>query len=116
MLNDTAREHMIVQHEEAQSIIATGKTAIKDHKGGRLWLEKSKPLKAGFVVGAAYDIAVIKGTVVLTLSDTGSKRVAGKGDRPIIDLCGSLIADSLGLNKCAVTYYDGLIMIETMEQ
>ena len=97
----------------ASILVATGKTTVKDHKGGRIWLEGSKPNKAGLPVGTRYSVSYTQGCMTIRVDPNGAKPVAGKGVRAIIDICGKSIADSLGMgSKVSVEYYHSMIVIK----
>ena len=105
--------------ETQAEVLATGKTTCKaTSKGGRVWIEKSKPLLAGFKAGDMYS-TVDRGDGKLYLFHdnewiTGkTKKVSGKEDRPIIDLHSKAIGDKFGLGSpIVVTYYNQVITIE----
>jgi len=62
---------------------------VRANKGrARIWLEGKRLTAAGFAVGSRFNIEVIEGALVLRLDASGSRRVSGKGERPIIDLSG----------------------------
>jgi hypothetical protein len=62
----------------------------------RLWLEGAWLAQFGFTKGAAFYIAVSDGpTLTITLGaseEHRARRVSGKGDRPIIDIAGDVLA------------------------
>lgn len=62
---------------------------VRANKGrARIWLEGKRLTAAGFAVGSRFNIEVIEGALVLRLDASGSRRVSGKGERPIIDISG----------------------------
>jgi hypothetical protein len=62
---------------------------VRANKGrARIWLEGKRLMVAGFAVGARFTIDVIEGALVLRLDLNGSRKVSGKGERPIIDISG----------------------------
>lgn len=103
-------------------VLATGKTKIKDHKGGRLWIEGGKLLRAGFEPGHEYYAFIYDGCIIIANYDRGEplqsqlKTVSGKGNRPIIDLCSAAIGEAFGLGSAvSVTYQEGLITVQILE-
>ena len=71
------------------------------NKGNRrIWIEGTRLLDAGLVKGTAlyrkmYDDGSMQ---IMTIPFEGAKRhrVAGKGDRPILDLCGKWVTAFMG--------------------
>lgn len=62
---------------------------VRANKGrARIWLEGKRLSSAGFAVGSRFNIEVIEGALVLRLDASGSRKVSGKGERPIIDISG----------------------------
>ena len=59
--------------------------------GSRVWLEGTRLVAAGFNVGLRYDLLELDGQLILTLAADGSRKVSGKGIKPIIDITGDLI-------------------------
>lgn len=112
MLNsiDIQAEAANIAAEEASH--PTGKTKIKDHKGGRVWIEGAKLCNAGFTPKQRYSYTVVKDMLVITLDPNGDKVVSGKGKRAIIDICNQTIGNALGLGSVVkVTYMAGIIMV-----
>jgi DNA (cytosine-5)-methyltransferase 1 len=65
--------------------------SIKEHRGApRLWIEGNAPLKSGFEPGRHYCVERKGNTLVLSLNETGvrkvSKKTSTKGDIPVLDL------------------------------
>ena len=90
--------------------IQTGKTTVKSHKGGRIWIEGGKLLKAGFIPGERYSFDGTQGMIQIKLDSAGALRVSGKDKRPIVDLVGSAVSDAIGIGSTVeVRYYDGVI-------
>ena len=78
----------------------------------RVWIEGARLVRAGFIVAARYALVEVDGTLVLTLSDTGARKVSGKGAKPIIDITGDLIRRVFaGRDRVAVDYTNGKIVI-----
>jgi hypothetical protein len=114
-------EYVIAASVETRAeVLATGKTTCKaTSKGGRVWIEKSKPLLAGFKAGDLYStVDMGDGKLYLFHDNDGligkTKVVSGKADRPVIDLHSKAIGDKFGLGSTVVvTYYNQVITIET---
>ena len=69
-------------------------------------------MRAGFSVAARYTLIEADGTLVLTLTETGARKVSGKGDKPIIDITGDLIRRVFaGRETVTVDYTVGKIVI-----
>lgn len=78
----------------------------------RVWIEGARLVRAGFIVAARYALIEVDGTLVLTLADAGSRKVSGKGDKPIIDITGDLIRRVFaGRETVTVDYVAGKIVI-----
>lgn len=61
------------------NIIATGKTAVKEHKGAlRIWVEGSKPEKAGFTKGKYFTYSLAEGALIVTLSQVPCRTVSSR--------------------------------------
>lgn len=59
------------------NIITTGKTAVKEHKGAlRIWVEGTKPEKAGFIKGRQFTYTLAEGALIVTLSDIPCRTVS----------------------------------------
>jgi hypothetical protein len=62
---------------------------VRANRGkARIWLEGKRLDGAGFAVGARFTIDVVEGALVLRLDPSGTRKVSGKGERPIIDISG----------------------------
>lgn len=69
--------------------MTTQNYVVRANKGrARIWLEGKRLTAAGFAVGDRFTIDVIEGALVLRLDPNGSRKVSGKGERPIIDISG----------------------------
>jgi len=115
-INEYAIEAVVETQDE---VLATGKTTCKaTSKGGRVWIEKSKPLLAGFKAGDMYStVDMGDGKLYLFHDNEGrsgkTKKVSGKEGRPVIDLHSKAIGDKFGLGSAiVVTYYNQVITIE----
>tara|TARA_R110000868_G_scaffold379731_1_gene645666 strand:- start:140 stop:484 length:345 start_codon:yes stop_codon:yes gene_type:complete len=93
----------------------------------RIWIEGKRLIESGFVRGARYDREVvnIEGnlTIWLQISKDGKYKVAGKGDKPIIDTSGKIIrdvfpdtGDDTAKQVIEVTYGDGVIILQRAEK
>ena len=69
--------------------MTTQSYTVRANKGrARIWLEGKRLTAAGFAAGARFSPEVIEGALVLRLNPNGSRKVSGKGERPIIDMSG----------------------------
>ena len=74
----------------------------------RIWIEGARLLAAGFTRGIMFDRKVSDKQITLTISPLGQFKVSGKGDRPLIDLCGQFstgddVVIVYGPNKITIT-------------
>ena len=61
------------------NILATGKTAVKEHKGAlRIWVEGTKPAKAGFTKGKYFTYTLAEGALIVTLSAIPCRTVSSR--------------------------------------
>jgi len=65
--------------------------AARQVPGSRVWIEGTRLVAAGFLVGQRYNLAEIDNQLILTLAADGGRKVSGKGEKPIIDITGDLI-------------------------
>ena len=66
----------------------------------RIWLEGKRLVEAGYERGVRFDVVPLPlrdGGMVLAQNEdgTGKRKVSGKGDRPIIDIVGAEIVNSM---------------------
>ena len=73
--------------------------------GSRVWIEGARLSRAGFHVGERYELIETDGTLVLTLTQDGKRRVSGKGTKPIIDITGDLIRRVFAGRTSVRVYY-----------
>jgi hypothetical protein len=86
--------------------------AARQIPGSRVWIEGARLVRAGFVVGARYDLIETDGVLVLTLTPEGKRGVSGKGAKPIIDITGDTIRRMFaGRDTVTVSYTAGTITI-----
>ncbi len=79
---------------------------VRANRGkARIWLEGKRLESAAFTVGARFDIDVVDGDLILVLDPHGSRKVSGKGQRPIIDLSGRSCAPFNTGDAVEVEYY-----------
>lgn len=58
----------------------------------RVWLEGKILTQAGWTAKETrFDISQSDHGLTLTRNDSGARRVSGKGDKPIIDICGATL-------------------------
>jgi hypothetical protein len=81
--------------------------------GSRVWIEGVRLVRAGFTVGERYALVEINGALVLELAPcTGTRKVSGKGAKPIIDVTGDTIRRVFaGRDTVTVSYGIGTITI-----
>ena len=77
----------------------------------RIWIEGARLSASGFAHAARYDVAWNDTGLTLTLSPTGSRRVAGTPERPIIDITGDKVR-ALRCDRVSVDFSVNLITIE----
>jgi len=77
----------------------------------RIWIEGPRLTAAGFSHAALYDVEWNDTGLTLTLSPTGSRRVAGTPERPIIDITGERVR-ALDCDRVAVEFSLETITIE----
>jgi hypothetical protein len=68
----------------------------------RLWLEGSSLSSQGWKRGDRFNITFAPGSITITRDPAGLRKVAGKGDTPIIDTNTDKITQSLGVPAGAV--------------
>jgi DNA (cytosine-5)-methyltransferase 1 len=89
---------------------------IGSNKGRpRLWIEGAHLVAAGFARGDNWTLRQTRTGLVIDKDVEGSRRVSGKGDRPVIDIMGaSLGVLAEGFERAKLTYRpaQGLIIIE----
>jgi DNA (cytosine-5)-methyltransferase 1 len=87
---------------------------VRQNRGApRVWLEGARLARAGFVPGVLFCLASNgPGHMMIEASPEGSRKVSGKGDRPIIDLAGRSVMGELKTgDPVTVTYKPGQITI-----
>jgi hypothetical protein len=83
----------------------------------RVWIEGKRLAAAGFTRGSRFNVVVKPTNQVLLkflIADDGSRKVSGKGDRPIIDIVGTLL-EQAGLKSgddVVINYSPDVIEIE----
>jgi hypothetical protein len=68
----------------------------------RLWLEGSSLSSQGWRRGDLFNITFAPGSITLTRHPQGQRKVAGKGDTPIIDTNTDKITEALGIPAGAI--------------
>lgn len=84
------------------------KTKLGTNKGlqrSRVWIEGKRLTESGFYRGALYNREYGKTSIILTLSESGSLRVSGKADKPIIDMTGKSVSLWFEGYESAFVYY-----------
>ena len=62
---------------------------VRANKGKpRIWIEGKRLIAAGFLRGERFTLTTHDTGIVLKLDAEGSRKVCGKGERPLIDLSG----------------------------
>lgn len=93
------------------------KYTVRANRGrARIWLEGKRLENAAFTVGARFDIESGDGDLLLCLDPNGSRKVSGKGERPIIDLSGRSCAPFKTGDAVEVEYYPyhGIVIREAI--
>ena len=90
------------------NILATGKTAVKEHRGTlRIWVEGSKPAKAGFIQGRQFAYTLAQGALIVTLSAIPCRTVSS---RNTIDITTKELEEYfVAGDKLTITYSENLI-------
>ena len=57
----------------------------------RVWIEGKHLAAAGFKPGDRYHRTEVRNGIIITWSAEGKLKVSGKGDKPILDISGSII-------------------------
>lgn len=65
----------------------------------RLWLEKAILTDNGFNHGDRFNVTNEPDRMVLQVDDLGARKVAGKPDRPVIDMAGAVLERSFNCDK-----------------
>ena len=86
----------------------------------RVWIEGKRLVAAGFSRGLRFNVVVKPSNAVLlrfAIAENGSRKVSGKGERPIIDIVGTLLEQS-GLKSgdhVSINYSQNMIEIEAVD-
>lgn len=86
----------------------------------RLWLERKVLTEAGFAPGDKFSLTETKPGVLLISRAplTGKRTVSGKGDRPVIDIAGTVLTQA-GLahgDTVTVDYHNGSAALVVTKQ
>lgn len=76
----------------------------------RIWMEGKRLTSNGWNVGDHFDRRVLSHTIVLIKNPEGRYKVAGKGDRPIIDMNGKYLTEFFD----GATHYVSSILTESI--
>ena len=81
----------------------------------RLWLEGAILTESGFNHGDRFNVTNEPDRIIIKNDPEGKRKIAGKSDRPIIDIIGKVIENSLDTSKVSRVNIkrvrDGLIHI-----
>lgn len=79
----------------------------------KVWIEGKRLTEQGFTVGTRYRRTEDGNTLTLTKDPDGPLKVSGKGDKPIIDISGSIIPRVFPepATHVTVTFQDGGITL-----
>jgi len=78
----------------------------------RIWIEGKRLTHAGLSVGDQFDMVRAFGQLLIQKRANGSRKVSGKGERPIIDLSGGSCTPFNTGDAVAIEYHaDGIILI-----
>jgi hypothetical protein len=90
---------------------------VRANKGkARIWIEGKRLVAAGFTRGQLYNITRHHWGLELVLADDGSRKVCGKGERPLIDLSGSGCDPCRTGDQVDIHYGVGIIAINILNQ
>ena len=90
------------------NIIATGKTSVRSKRNTiQIWVEGSKPAKAGFTKGKYFNYTLSDGAMIVTLCDYPCRTVSSRNTLDITTK--ELEQYFVAGDKLAVTYAEGLI-------
>ena len=86
--------------------------ASKGQPHSRVWIEGKRLLESGFTVGTRYQRTPGPG-IVLRIHPQGGYKVSGKGEKPVIDITGKIVAEKFPppATHVLVTYMPKLIAI-----
>lgn len=62
----------------------------------RLWLEGAILIAAGFKPGDRWTLKVNGAALHIVRDPQGKRKIAGKGDKPIVDITGASLGDEIG--------------------
>jgi len=84
--------------------MASNTRKVGSNRGAkRVWLEGKILTQAGWKAkDTRFDIAQSDHGLTLTRSDSGARRVSGKGDNPIIDICGATLGVAQGFERVEI--------------
>ena len=87
---------------------------VGQNKGrSRVWLDGLYLNDYGFKRGVKYTTTIKDDAIVLLVDQDGSRKVAGKGDKPIIDLCNNNITNLFSdFERVYVSFDQNSIIIE----
>ncbi len=77
----------------------------------RIWLEGKILTNAGIFHGMRFNVINSPNSLVIVIDPDGKRKIAGKPDRPIIDMSGATITDSFSNYTREVTVEVGRIGI-----
>jgi len=85
------------------TVTATRKVCL--NRGNlRLWIEGKFLLDAGFAHGDRYDLIDMQsGRYVISKTEGGARRIAGKPERPIVDINSTKLLERLGAAGDSIT-------------
>ena len=90
------------------NIIATGKTSVRSKRNTiQIWVEGSKPAKAGFIKGKSFSYTLSDGAMIVTLCDYPCRTVSS---RNTIDITTKELEEYFEAgDKLIVTYSENMI-------
>lgn len=60
----------------------------------RIWLQNGELTDNGIFHGMRFDVTPEDNALLITINPDGARKIAGKPDRPIIDMAGKIVTDS----------------------
>lgn len=74
----------------------------------RLWLEGAILTECGFSYGERYNVTPYNGYLYIEKAQDGKRKIAGKTERPIIDMLGKVLEQAFGDDMPATVTIIGL--------
>lgn len=82
----------------------------------RLWIEGKVLVEAGLTHGTAWELVPVNGGLLIQRSAAGKRKIAGKPDRPVVDIVGASLGTLGACEKVTLTYRPGWGLIVVAEE